>query len=581
MAEIKAFHLEEVEVKKNEEVLDAVTADMCDDVVAGNASLHRTINWTGAFWVASGVPALVLFSMGAIAATVGKPAWLVWMISIGFGFIQAFTYAEIAGLFPHKTGGASVYGAVAWVRYSKFVAPLSIWCNWVAWSPVLSIGSGLAAGYILTAMFAPDAAINTWQLTLLDLGMLKEGLTLRINATFVIGAALLLLVYFIQNGGILRSAKTTMVLGLAALIPLILIGLVPLVTGDMPVDYFFPLSPLAYDSVGNVVDGLWDLNGWVLMAGGLFIAAWSTYGFETAVCYTREFKDPKKDTFKAIFYSGLLCVAVFTLVPLAFQGHLGLGQMVTPAVVDATGAVTSAAVYNGMLAPDIYSGMGVAKALSDILGTSAFIANLVVVMLVLALLLAIMTTMSGASRTLYQGSADGLLPKFLSKVNENGAPVSAMWANMGVNLVLLMMSDYMFLLAAANVSYIIFNFLNLNAGWIHRMDRPDWERPYKAPTILIVLGTFLAFVNITVMGLGANIWGAGTLMSGLVMAGAVIPIFMWRHYVVDKGVFPKEMLEDMFLATDDNGKSSKAGILPYLALGAAVVIVYVTSQIAS
>jgi len=568
-------------VKKNEEVLDAVTADMCDDVVAGNASLHRTINWTGAFWVASGVPALVLFSMGAIAATVGKPAWLVWMISIGFGFIQAFTYAEIAGLFPHKTGGASVYGAVAWVRYSKFVAPLSIWCNWVAWSPVLSIGSGLAAGYILTAMFAPDAAINTWQLTLLDLGMLKEGLTLRINATFVIGAALLLLVYFIQNGGILRSAKTTMVLGLAALIPLILIGLVPLVTGDMPVDYFFPLSPLAYDSVGNVIDGLWDLNGWVLMAGGLFIAAWSTYGFETAVCYTREFKDPKKDTFKAIFYSGLLCVAVFTLVPLAFQGHLGLGQMVTPAVTDASGAVTSAAVYNGMLAPDIYSGMGVAKALSDILGTSAFIANLVVVMLVLALLLAIMTTMSGASRTLYQGSADGLLPKFLSKVNENGAPTSAMWANMGVNLVLLMMSDYMFLLAAANVSYIIFNFLNLNAGWIHRMDRPDWERPYKAPTILIVLGTFLAFVNITVMGLGANIWGAGTLMSGLVMAGAVIPIFMWRHYVVDKGVFPKEMLEDMFLATDDNGKSSKAGVLPYLALGAAVVIVYVTSQIAS
>jgi amino acid transporter len=581
VVEIKAFHLEEVEVKKNEEVLDAVTADMCDDVVAGNASLHRTINWTGAFWVASGVPALVLFSMGAIAATVGKPAWLVWMISIGFGFIQAFTYAEIAGLFPHKTGGASVYGAVAWVRYSKFVAPLSIWCNWVAWSPVLSIGSGLAAGYILTAMFAPDAAINTWQLTLLDLGMLKEGLTLRINATFVIGAALLLLVYFIQNGGILRSAKTTMVLGLAALIPLILIGLVPLVTGDMPVDYFFPLSPLAYDSVGNVIDGLWDLNGWVLMAGGLFIAAWSTYGFETAVCYTREFKDPKKDTFKAIFYSGLLCVAVFTLVTLAFQGHLGLGQLITPAVTDASGAVTSAAVYNGMLAPDIYSGMGVAKALSDILGTSAFIANLVVVMLVLALLLAIMTTMSGASRTLYQGSADGLLPKFLSKVNENGAPTSAMWANMGVNLVLLMMSDYMFLLAAANVSYIIFNFLNLNAGWIHRMDRPDWERPYKAPTILIVLGTFLAFVNITVMGLGANIWGAGTLMSGLVMAGAVIPIFMWRHYVVDKGVFPKEMLEDMFLATDDNGKSSKAGVLPYLALGAAVVIVYVTSQIAS
>ena len=80
---------------------------------AESGSLQRTISWTGAFWVASGVPALVLFSIGAIAATIGKPSWMVWAVSITFGFLQAFTYAEIAGLFPHKSGGASVYGAVA------------------------------------------------------------------------------------------------------------------------------------------------------------------------------------------------------------------------------------------------------------------------------------------------------------------------------------------------------------------------------------------------------------------------------------------------------------------------------------
>jgi hypothetical protein len=70
--------------------------------------LHRKIGWAGAFWVASGVPALVLFSIGSIAATVGKPSWIIWAISICFGFIQSFSYAEIAGLFPHKSGGASV-----------------------------------------------------------------------------------------------------------------------------------------------------------------------------------------------------------------------------------------------------------------------------------------------------------------------------------------------------------------------------------------------------------------------------------------------------------------------------------------
>src|SRR5258708_14212824 len=125
--------------------------------LAQAATLHRKIDWTGAFWVASGVPALVLFSVGAVAATVGRPSWLVWMISIAFGFIQAFTYAEIAGLFPHKSGGASVYGAIAWVRYGKFIAPVSVWCNWLAWSPVLAIGSVLPAARWLRPCFAPDA----------------------------------------------------------------------------------------------------------------------------------------------------------------------------------------------------------------------------------------------------------------------------------------------------------------------------------------------------------------------------------------------------------------------------------------
>jgi len=543
---------------------------------ADSATLQRKIGWQGAFWVASGVPALVLFSIGAIAATVGKPSWLVWMLSIGFGFIQAFTYAEIAGLFPHKSGGASVYGAVAWVRYSKFVAPVSVWCNWFAWSPVLAIGSGLAAGYMLSALFAPDAVINTWQITLLDLSGIKEGLSLRINATFLLGAAVLLTVFGIQHGGILRSAKATMILGVTALVPLMLIGLVPIITGDVPQANFFPLAPLAHGADGSVVDGIWDIEGWKLMAGGLFIAAWSTYGFETAVCYTREFRNPKTDTFKAIFYSGLLCIAVFTLVPIAFQGHLGLGHMVTPAVVDAAGVVTTPAVYDGMLGADIYSGMGVAAVMSGMLGGGKIVAAVLVIMMVLALLLSIMTSMAGSSRTLYQASVDGWLPKYLSHVNAHGAPTRAMWTDLCFNLILLLMSDYVFVLAASNVGYIIFNFLNLNAGWIHRIDRPLWERPYKAPVVLIILGGLLSFVNLAMMGMGADIWGAGTLKVGLIFASLIIPVFIFRHFVQDKGVFPTAMLEDMHIAHDEAGVSSRAGVLPYLALITGVAVVYFT-----
>ncbi len=200
---------------------------------AKSGGLERGIDWTGAFWVASGVPPLVLFSIGAVAATVGKLSWVIWAASIAMGFIQSFTYAEIAGLFPNKAGGTSIYGAIAWVRYGKVIAPISVWCNWFAWSPVQATGSALAAGYILNGLYAPDSLINTWQWTLLDLGSLKTGLSLRINATFVLGAVILLAVKFIQDGGILRSANTTKILGISAMIPLLLIGIVPILTGDL------------------------------------------------------------------------------------------------------------------------------------------------------------------------------------------------------------------------------------------------------------------------------------------------------------------------------------------------------------
>jgi amino acid transporter len=546
----------------------------------GAGGLERGIDWTGAFWVASGVPPLVLFSIGAVAAIVGNLSWVVWTASIIMGFIQSFTYAEIAGLFPNKSGGTSVYGAIAWVRYGKLIAPISVWCNWFAWSPVQAIGSGLAAGYILNGLFAPDSVINTWQLTLLDLSSVKTGLSLRINAVFVLGAVILIAVKLIQDGGILRSANTTKILGISAMIPLILIGVMPLLTGDIVKAHFFPLVPLAHDAAGTVSQGSWNLAGWTVIAGGMFLAAWSTYGFETAVCYTGEFKNPKTDTFKAIFYSGLLCLVVYTLVPFTFQGYLGLGDLVTPAVLDASGAVTTPAVYSGMLAPEIYSGMGVAQVMAKMVHIGGTVGGaFVIIMLILALVLSLMTSMAGSSRTLYQASLDGWLPKYLSRLNHHGAPTSAMWTNLAFNLALLLMSDYVFVLAAANVGYLIFSFLNLNAGWIHRMDRPDQSRPWRAPSWIIAAGAFLGFVNLAFMGMGADVTGVGALRSGLIFAALIVPVFVYRHYLQDKGQFPPSMVEDLEISPGQQ-ITRRAGIWPYVTLVLAVLVLVVTHALA-
>jgi amino acid transporter len=572
-----------------------------------SGELVRALDWKGAFWVAAGVPPLVLFSIGGIAGTTGKLAFLVWIISMIMGFLQSFTYAEIAGMFGNKSGGASVYGATAWLRYSKFIAPLSVWCNWFAWSPVLSLGCAIAAGYILNALApipaadsqgvidwvtanaanytattqsvvdyiaahagtsAADAikavaatdgvaaltpALRSWEALTLNIPGLGA---LHFNSTFVIGALLMLVMFWIQHRGIASTAKAQKYLAIIVLVPLLLVGLVPIFNGSINSANVSGLVPPTASYSG--VDGMWTLGGWTLFLGGMYIAAWSTYGFETAVCYTRELKNPKTDTFKAIFYSGLLCCLFFFIVPYAFQGVLGT---------------------SGMLAPGIVDGTGVAEALGGMVGGSKVIVQIFVILMILALFLAIMTAMAGSSRTLYQGSVDGWLPRYLSKVNEHGAPTRAMWTDFVFNLFLLALASdlggYFWVLAISNVGYIIFNFLNLNAGWIHRVDSGHIERPWKAPNWLIGLNTILAFVNALFLGAGAKVWGyPGVLWAGLIFAALIIPVFYYRHYIQDGGQFPKGALDALGLK-DGNMGERKAGNLPYFALiaGAAVVLI--------
>ena len=572
----------------------------------GQGQLVRALDWKGAFWVAAGVPPLVLFSIGGIAGTTGKLAFLVWMISMVMGFLQSFTYAEMAGMFGNKSGGTSVYGATAWLRYSKLIAPLSVWCNWFAWSPVLSLGCAIAAGYILNALFpiplaesqqvldwvtaniasytaetqsvvdymaanagmvAADAikavastdgvaAMTPWFRSYEAFALVIPGLgTLHFNSTFLVGVALMLVILLIQERGIASTAAAQKWLAIVVLVPLLLVGLVPILTGAIDTMNVTGLLPptAAYSGV----DGAWTNGGWTLFLGGLYIAAWSTYGFETAVCYTSELKDPRRDTFRAIFYSGLLCVVFFFLIPFSFQGVLG---------------------QEGMLAAGIVDGTGVGEALGNMIGGGNVVTQIFVILMILALFMAIMTAMAGSSRTLYQGSRDGWLPKYLSGTNSRGAPNRAMWTDFSFNVILLALASdlggYFYVLAISNVGYILFNFLNLNAGWIHRIDSAHMDRPWKAPTWLIGLNTVLAFVNALFLGAGAKVWGyENALWSGLVFAALIIPVFCYRHYMQDGGKFPKEAYDDLGMKEGELGER-KAGMLPYLTLvlGAGVVL---------
>ena len=469
------------------------------------------------------------------------------------GFLQSFVYAEMAGLFPNKSGGSSVYGAAAWIRYARPISPLLVWCNWIAWTPVLALGCTIAAAYILNALVPdPNAAIRTWTLAAGSLGAVSFSL----NTAFFIGVALMLAAFAVQYRGISGTAQVQRVIGLAVIIPLLIIGVAPLLQHGVNWANFTPFVPLA--EANKPALGSWNSTGWTLVLGGMFLAAWSTYAFETSICYTSEFKNPKTDTFKAIFYSGLLCLTIFLLVPFTFQSELGL---------------------SGMMDPSIADGSGVAAALARMVGGGPIVASALIMLMIFALLLCLMTAMAGASRTLYQGSLDGWMPKYLGRVNRHGAPIAAMWTGLIVNLGLLAIAcadstSFFFILAVSNAGYVIFNFLNLNSGWIHRIDNGQIERPYKAPAIIIAVGAVFGFVNAVFLGAGAKVWHPWALWAGIITAGAIIPVFLFRHYVQDRGQFPIQMLRDLGVTrTEELISGRKAGFLPYFTLAAGVATV--------
>ena len=117
----------------------------------------------------------------------------------------------------------------------------------------------------------------------------------------------------------------------------------------------------------------------------------------------------------------------------------------------------------------------------------------------------------------------------------------------------------------------MFNFLNLNAGWIHRIDNAHVKRPWKAPDWLLAAGVALAFVNAFLLGAGADVWGKGTLDLG-----------HHRHRPDHSGLhLPALRSGQGRVSAEDAGRPSpdgktlappKAGMLPYITLAAGIAV---------
>ncbi len=368
--------------------------------------LLKAMTWWDGFVIALANPGFLIaalgFSIGALGTT---GAFVLWTISVCLGALQNNIYAELATMFPNKSGGISLFAHEAWRKYFTFVGPIATFGYWFAWSSVLAI-NGLVVGTLIQAEWFAD---STWA---------EAAGGFDFNLAIVLGMVAIALVWAFNVFGVRPAVWFGYVTGGLLLIPAFVLMFLPYITGDWSSDNM----------------------QWEIGAGGglglalvwLYFMGWSAYGFETVAAFAPEYESTETDTPRALRASAAFSVVVYALLPLGVGGTLG-----TPAIAD---DVTGISFY--------------IQAFDTIVGDA--LGNVMIFCLVAGLLMSMNTATMDGSRALFGISRDGMTVKQLGVLNRFNVPARAMTLDALLNLFLITyFASAIEILAAGNLGYIL------------------------------------------------------------------------------------------------------------------------------
>jgi amino acid transporter len=102
--------------------------------------LLKSLRWYDGFVIALANPGFLLSSLGySVGDLGGWGAALLWGISAIVAVFINTLYAELAAMFPEKSGGLALYAHEAWRKYSTLIGPIATFGYWIGWSVVLAI----------------------------------------------------------------------------------------------------------------------------------------------------------------------------------------------------------------------------------------------------------------------------------------------------------------------------------------------------------------------------------------------------------------------------------------------------------
>ena len=472
------------------------------------SGLQRTVSWKDGMFVALGVPLLILPGLYDVGSMIWALCIFTWTVGVLQGFVQNIAYAEMVTTFPQATGipgcAQAVFqsGEVApgAIDKSKFIGAFASWCYWFAWTPVVYIFSGLIVEY-LTVMF--ELNLSDWA---------NVGLSMAVIIVVVVGM-FLLSIRGLEGGG-----KIAMILAIVSLIPIIII-----LVGDIGDFQFSNITDAWHFPVYDFdLTERSTLLSVVLILGCFGLGQWSACAWETAAIYGPEYKDPGKDTPKALFSCGLICLALYFLVPFLMYGEIGQAGL-------------EGAGYHS-LHPIAIAAFGDAGGM------------IALVVLIIAMILIIQTGYLGSSRALYSMSTEGNLPAWFGKLNDKGMPVNAMIFVSCFNTLLMFVlsvlpilgadTSVMTVLSASAMGYSIANFVALAAFVKSRRDPrfKDLPRPFKAPGFYTYVGMIMCCLQLVLLSCLVY-WSyvaSGNSPISAILGGVILMLFIPIWITVQK-----------------------------------------------
>jgi amino acid transporter len=453
--------------------------------------LIKAMSWWDGFMVALANPGFLLAALGASIGALGTlGAMVIWTISVVIGALQNNIYAELATMFPKKSGGIALFAHEGWRRYFALIGPLTTFGYWFAWSTVLSI-SGLVAGTLLHAEFFSSADFS-W----------TAG-HFHLDFPIVMAIVFLLLVYFANARGIRGTVAFSYVTGILLLIPCVALMFLPYLTGD------WHSSNLDWNIGAN--------GGLALVITWLYFMGWSSYGFEACATVAPEYRDTIQDTPKALRASAMFSVLVYALLP------LGLG-----------GTLSTETVANDATAIVFY------KTAFDAIGGS-FVGGLLVICLVCGIVLTMSTATMDGSRALYGIAKDGMTIRQLGKLNKHNVPERGMLVDAALNIFLAVyFGTAIEILAAGNLGYMLAHVFALSGFLLLRRDRPHWPRPIRLSSIWMPIAALLALLNLTFVVFGGFIladkygYGLSKTLIGVGVLAISVLLYVYRRKVQDR-----------------------------------------------